>query len=189
MLTSDQLIGKSVWNKSRGRFLFADLTIPEKPQFFQSRGTPYSILDVGRIANVASGRGGTLGLVNPGKVQARERLEVADTMFTITDTMTAPTVGKYPFRLIAIHDLVDHAGHESEVIGTESTGDPQFRIGPMPAFFSVCRYCNPIGVCLIHILPCSMWVRAENNGHVHLPASTDHITQRIGRAQPVAPVM
>src|SRR5258705_11529885 len=110
-------------------------------------------------------------------------------MLTVANTVAAPAIGKYSLGLVFFHDLPDHAGHELKVIGTESTGNPQFRIGPMTAFFSIFRYCDPVGMSIVNILPCRVRIRAEDDRHVHLPASTDHITQRIGCTEPITSVM
>src|SRR5689334_13690317 len=68
-------------------------------------------------------------------------------------------------------------GHEFEVVRTECTRCPEFRICPMAPRPPLGVNRNPVGMIVVHILMRSMRVRPRNDDHAQLAASCKQITE------------
>src|SRR5581483_1784514 len=95
-----------VRDESRVRIEFANLRVPQPPEFKEPLLVPEDVVAPRRILRVAGAR----------QVQAVSRLEVAPAVFAITHPRTRPPVAEDAINLIARHDLPVDFSHELEVI-------------------------------------------------------------------------
>src|SRR6476620_2928803 len=132
---------------------------------------------------------GILGVLGAWEVEVGGFLEVFATVIAVAHARAVPAVDEDPVHPVAGHDLLLYFGHELKIVRAEAARYPHFGRGPVPAWLPVGGHCNPIRVCLSHVVIGRVGVCARNHDHPELAAARDQLAEDVSLTQPRAPML
>ena len=109
--------------------------------------------------------GGTRQLVTGGS------FKVLPAMLAKALAATRPTIAEDAIHSIGADDLVVDLRHKVEIHGPQRTGDPQFRIRPVPALVALSIDSDPIRVSVVQRLMRRVRIGASYDIHAELAAA------------------
>ena len=172
-------VGRTVGDEAGARPRAADVGVPQRPQLGEPGLPPGDDGAADRIGGVA----------RAGQIRSAGGAEVAAAVLAVAVGLVGPPVGEDAVDVVARDDLAVHGGHELEVVGPERAGDPQLRVGPVPARPPVGVDRDPVGVRARRVVARRVRVGARDHLHPHGTAAADQLAERIAGAEPGTAVM
>ena len=133
--------------------------------------------------------GWILGINGTRQIETTEVSKIRPAMLAVTHPRAGPTIREDSIYPIERDDLLSHLGHELEVIRSQRTGDPKFRIGGVPALTSIRADRDPIRVRIVDVLMHRVRIGARHYVHAELPAAFYQVAEAIPIAQPLTAVV
>ena len=135
-------------------------------------------------------RSGSRASVDARDVSTGRGLEVRPAMRAVADAaLRRPAVREDAVDAVLRDDLAVDGIHELEVVRPERARDPQLRIGPMASRLAVGVNGYPVGVRRPHLVTHGVRIGPRDHVHLQAPASGDERAERIGAAEPCAPMV